>query len=108
MPKTWLDDEEQARLISRLWIWTNAIGRRMKKRMWNHVQKERLKLVSGLHPRRVWLYLRLMRVLTDRPFGMWSASRDAFLHSLVADDNGGPEDVVVDCMYFSLTRTEVS
>ena len=104
----WLNDEKQARLISQLWVWTTEIARHKSKRLRVDMQKARLNLVSSLHPRRVWLHLRLMRVLTDRPLGMWSASRDAFLHNLVADDNGGPEDTVVDCMYISFTSVQTS
>ena len=95
---SWLDDEEQARSICHFWILTNRAIRGKSGQLRSTVRKGRLKLVSSLHPRRVWLYLRMMRIFTDRPLGMWPASRDAFLHNMVAGDNGGPEDVVVECM----------
>ena len=40
-----------------------------------------------------------MRLFTDRPQLLLAASRDTYLSGLVAEDNGGPEDVVVDCMF---------
>ncbi|KAK5447975.1 hypothetical protein LTS15_009474 [Exophiala xenobiotica] len=103
--RSWLDDEEQARLISLLWLWTNRAVRTERKQIQNSMRRERLKLVCNLHPRRAWLHLRLMRLFTDNPQFMLTASRDQYLPGLVAEDNGGPEDVVVDCMsVFSHSR----
>ena len=98
--KTWVNDERQAQLISRLWIWTNHLVRAESKQIQNSMRCERLKLVGDLHPRRVWLHLRLMRLFTDRPQSdLLTATRDTYLSGLVAKDNGGPEDVVIDCMF---------
>src|SRR4051794_8129250 len=94
--------KEQARLISRLWLWTNHAVRAEKKNIQNSIQRERLKLVCNLHPRRVWLHLRLMRLFTDRPQLLLTASRDTYLPGLVAEDNGDLEDVVIDCMFSPL------
>ena len=105
---SWLRDEEQARSIYRFWLMTNEAIRNESRQLRETVHKERLELVSSLHPRRVWLYLRLMRVLTDRPLSVWSASRKAFLPNIVAEDNRGPEDVVVDCMLSAVWKCEVA
>jgi hypothetical protein len=48
-----------------------------------------------------------MRLFTDRPQHLLAASRDEYLLSLVAEDNGGPEDVVVDCMFSPVVMIRV-
>ncbi|KAK5052707.1 hypothetical protein LTR84_002573 [Exophiala bonariae] len=95
---SWLGDEAQALLISRLWIWTNHAVRTQSEETQKNMRRERLKLVCNLHPRRLWLHLRLMRLFTDRPEFVLTASRGEYLGGLVAEDNGGPEDVVIDCI----------
>jgi len=48
-----------------------------------------------------------MRLFTDQPQILLTASRDTYLTALVAEDNGGPEDVVIDCMFPSLIIVQI-
>ena len=96
MLETWIHDIVQAYRISRFWVSLNVAVRGKSKELVKKMQQGRLDLVCDLHPRRVWLHLRMMRLMTDRPQLELAASPDAWLLALVSEDNGGPEDVVVD------------
>jgi hypothetical protein len=87
-----------------LWLLTNHETRHQTVHLRKKMQDARLKLFYTLHPRRVWLYLRLMRLIVDHQLTLFQDPTNEAMIRFVSDDNGGPEDVVIDCKSQSLSH----
>jgi hypothetical protein len=66
------------------------------------MRTHRRELITRLPPRRVWLYLRQLRVMTNLG-PRYSSSRRDLTRLIVSDNSGGPEDGLVLGKYRSLT-----
>lgn len=94
----WVKDEEQGRLISKMWVCINEITRSTEKVARQAALRQRYFYVYRLPPHRVWLHLRMMRLFVDRQNFLQTANRGTYTLELVSAKNDGPEDIVADCM----------
>jgi hypothetical protein len=94
---TWFYDVQQIHSMARLWLFTNYATRDQTVHLRKKIQDVRLALFYTLHPRRIWLYLRLMRLIVDHPPSLLTDPTGELMIQLVSDENSGPEDIVVDC-----------
>lgn len=83
--------------MSFLWGRITSLIKPMEKATKQSILWQRVQFFSDLHPRHVFLHLRSMRILTDRPSFLLTADRQTHMELLVSSDNDGPEDVVAEC-----------
>ena len=97
--KTWMDDLEQARRISQLRVLADSVCLAQEKEVRQIMRRACLDLIFTLHPRRVWLHIRLRRLARSCRKREDIPSRDIMLADLVADEVNGPEDMVIESMF---------
>jgi hypothetical protein len=87
-------DFDQANRIATLRTRTDAAVRSQPGSLKRTMRQHRRELILRLPSRRVWLYLRQLRVMS-RLGSSYSSQRPDLLRQIVADNSGGPEDAVV-------------
>ena len=102
---TWVHDCEQAGLICRLRTLTDFVCRERERSVRQSMRRACLDLISTLHPRRVWLHIRLRRAFVCFLEAEAMQSRDMILANLVAEELDGPEDMVIESMFISSNLT---
>jgi Protein of unknown function (DUF4238) len=93
-PRTLLHDLGQANRIVTLRTRSDAAVNKLDDQLKYTMQKHRRDLITSLPPRRVWLYLRQLRVMTNLG-PRYSSQRRDLVRFIVSDNSGGPEDRLV-------------